>query len=72
MDADRKTIIDRSEVYFGVYGRASINFYAFNSNRNRDIACGLNNMQKIRDGEPLGGKSRAEDYFAADDDDSLS
>ena len=47
-----------------MYGRASINFYAFNSNGNKGIACGLNNLQKIRDGEPLGGKSRAEDDFA--------
>ena len=59
VDADRQPIIDTSEVYSGVYGRASINFYAFNSNGNKGIACGLNNLQKIRDGEPLGGKSRA-------------
>jgi hypothetical protein len=63
VDADRQPILERSEVYSGVYGRASINFYAFNSNGNRGIACGLNNLQKIRDGEPLGGKSRAEDDF---------
>lgn len=73
VDADRNTIIDRSEVYSGVYGRASINLYAFNSNGNKGIACGLNNLQKIKDGEPLGGKSRAEDDFATDvDDDFLS
>ena len=73
VDADRQEIIDRSEVYSGVYGRASINFYAFNSNGNKGIACGLNNLQKIRDGEPLGGKSRAEDDFAtAEDEDFLS
>lgn len=66
VDADRQPIIDRSEVYSGVYGRASINFYAFNSNGNKGIACGLNNLQKIKDGEPLGGKSRAEDDFATD------
>ena len=71
VDADRNPIIDRSEVYSGVYGRASINFYAFNSNGNRGIACGLNNLQKIRDGEPLGGKSRAEDDFATEDDDDF-
>lgn len=64
VDADLNPIIERSEMYSGVYGRASINFYAFNSNGNRGIACGLNNLQKIRDGEPLGGKSRAEDDFA--------
>lgn len=71
VDADRQPIIDHSEVYSGVYGRASINFYAFNSNGNKGIACGLNNLQKIKDGEPLGGKSRAEDDFADDEDDFL-
>ena len=73
VDADRNTIIDRSEVYSGVYGRASISLYAFNSNGNKGIACGLNNLQKIKDGESLGGRSRAEDDFATDaDDDFLS
>lgn len=52
VDADCQHILERSEVYSGVYGRASINFYAFNSNGNKGIACGLNNLQKIRDGEP--------------------
>ncbi len=69
VDADRQPILDHSEVYSGVYGRASINFYAFNSNGNKGIACGLNNLQKIRDGEPLGGRSRAEDDFADEDGD---
>lgn len=71
VDADRQPILERSEVYSGVYGRASINFYAFNSNGNKGIACGLNNLQKIADGDPLGGKSRAEDDFADDDDDDF-
>lgn len=71
VDADRQPIIERSEVYSGVYGRASINLYAYNSNGNRGIACGLNNLQKIRDGEPLGGKPRAEDDFATEDDDDF-
>ena len=71
VDADRQPIMERSEVYSGVYGRASINLYAFNSNGNRGIACGLNNLQKIRDGEPLGGKSRAEDDFATADDEEF-
>ena len=37
----------------------------------KGIACGLNNLQKIKGGEPLGGKSRAEDDFAIDDDDDF-
>ena len=71
VDAACNPILERSEVYSGIYGRASINFYAFNSSGNRGIACGLNNVQKISDGEPLGGKSRAEDDFASDDDDDF-
>lgn len=72
VDAARQPILERSEVYSGVYGRASINFYAFNSNGNKGIACGLNNLQKISDGEPLGGKLRAEDDFADEDEGFLS
>jgi hypothetical protein len=71
VDADRNEIITRSEVYSGVYGRASINFYAFNSNGNRGIACGLNNLQKFRDGEPLGGKASASSDFDTDDNDDF-
>lgn len=71
VDADRQPILDRSEVYSGVYGRASINFYAFNSNGNKGIACGLNNLQKIKDGEPLGSKFRAEDDFDTEEDDDF-
>lgn len=71
VDADRQPILDRSEVYSGVYGRASISLYAFNSNGNRGIACGLNNLQKIKDGEPLGGKPRAEDDFATEEEDDF-
>lgn len=67
VDANRNPILDRSEVYSGVYGRASINFYAFNSNGNKGIAVGLNNLQKIRDGEPLGSRAKAEDDFATEE-----
>ena len=75
VDADCQPILTRSEVYSGVYGRASISFYAFNSSGNRGIACGLNNLQKIRDGEPLGGRASAESDFSDfddEDDDFLS
>lgn len=71
VDADRQPIIERSEIYSGVYGRASVNFYAFNTNGNKGIACSLNNLQKIRDGEHLGGKSNAEDDLATEDDEDF-
>lgn len=68
VDADRQPILTHSEVYSGIYGRASITFYAFNTKTSRGIACGLQNVQKLRDGEPLGGHSSAEEDFADDDD----
>jgi hypothetical protein len=71
VDADCQPILERSEVYSGVYGRASVNFYAFNSNGNRGIACSLNNLQKIRDGEHLGGKSSAEEDFSTEEEDDF-
>ena len=64
VDVNAQPILDRSEVYSGCYGRVSISFYAFNTNGNRGIACGLNNVQKLRDGEPLGGRISAEQEFA--------
>ena len=47
----------------GCYGRISVNFYGYNSNGNRGIAAGLGNIQKLHEGEPLGGKSDAKDDF---------
>ena len=44
VDADCQPIIDTSELYSGIYGRASISFYAFNSSGNKGIACGLNSL----------------------------
>ena len=69
VDADRQPILDSSELYSGIIGRASVSFYAYNRNGNRGIAAGLNNIQKLADGTPLGGHSRAEDDFADLDDD---
>jgi len=71
VDSASETIFERSQIYGGVYARAGVNFYAFNSNGNKGIACGLNNIQKLRDGDPLGGKPRAEDDFATDDDEDF-
>ena len=70
VDQNVNPILDRSEVYSGVYARVSINFYAFNSNGNKGVACGLGNIQKVRDGQPLGNRSSAADDFTAIEDSS--
>ena len=73
VDRNRQPILDTTEFYSGCYGRATLNFYAYNSNGNRGIACGLQNIQKLAEGEPLGGRRRAEDDFDVwEDDDFLS
>lgn len=65
VDASVKPILDRDEFYAGCYGRAGITFYAFNSNGNKGVACGLQNVQKLSEGERLsGGSSAAEDFGA--------
>lgn len=77
-EKDKKTgkavELGSDDVYSGCYARVSVNFYPFNVNGNKGIACGLNSIQKIDDGEPLAGASGApeEDYdfdeVDADDD----
>lgn len=66
VDKDLNPIMSQDEFYSGCYGRASINFYAFNSAGNRGIACGLNNLQKLADGEPLAGGASAETDFGGE------
>lgn len=65
VDSHVQPILERSEIYSGVYARVSISFYAFNSNGNRGIAAGLGNIQKIKDEDHLGGHASATDDFSS-------
>ncbi|MGK9252392.1 DUF2815 family protein [Paenibacillus humicus] len=73
IDKYKNEITDSTEVYSGCYARVSLNFYAFNTAGNKGVAAGLNNVQKIAEGDYLGGRSRAEDDFDEfeDEDDYL-
>lgn len=62
VDKELNPLMDKDEFYSGCYGRASINFYAFNV-QSKGIAAGLNNLQKLADGEPLAGGSSADEDF---------
>lgn len=64
VDADLNPILDPNEFYSGCYGRASITFYPYNAQGSKGIACGLNNVQKMEDGEKLGGSTSAAADFA--------
>ena len=74
VDKDLEPIMSQEEFYSGCYGRASLNFYAYNV-QSKGIAAGLNNLQKIEEGEPLAGGSTASEDFggenAWDDDDMM-
>jgi len=65
VDAFRNEITSASEVYSGCYGRASINFYGYNSHGKKGISAGLLSVQKLSDGEPFGTVGSADDF--ADD-----
>lgn len=67
VDRDLNPIMDKSEFYSGCYGRASINFYAFNV-QSKGIAAGLNNLQKLADGENLAGGTTAEEDFGGENE----
>lgn len=73
VDKDLNPILEKDEIYSGCYVRLSLNFYPY---KQGGVAVGLNNIQKIADGDALAGGSRAEDDFAealegADEDDDL-
>lgn len=69
VDKDINPILDREDLYSGCFGRASINFYAYNASGSKGIAVGLNNLQKLEDGDRLGGGgASAESDFGSDDD----
>ena len=64
VDAEMNAIIDPDEFYSGCYGRASVTFFPYIQAGSKGIACGINNIQKLEDGEKLGGGSSAASEFA--------
>lgn len=66
VDANRNPVIDQSEIYSGIYGRVNVNFFPYAFGGKKGIGCGLGPVQKLRDGEMLGGGSiSVEEAFGA-------
>lgn len=64
LDAQGKRIINATDVYSGMYGRVHIQLFPFDTNGNKGIGCSLQNVQKVKDGDALGGSRRsAESVF---------
>lgn len=75
VDRMKAAITDHNEVYSGCYGNISVTIYPFNSPAQKGVAVGLGNIQKIKDGESLGGRTTADEDFdvvTAEDDDFLA
>lgn len=71
VDRNLQEILDAQEVYSGCYGRVSLSFFPFAVSGNYGVGVGLNNVQKLADGEPLGGKTNPEDDFDDDFEDDF-
>ena len=67
VDINKQEILDPAEVYSGCYGRAVLNFFGYATAGNKGIGCGLNAIQKVADGEPLGAVSSVDDFDDASD-----
>lgn len=65
VDASLQPIINPNALYSGCYGRADINFFAYNAAGKKGVGCGLNNLQKLEDGDPLSGRKSAQEVFGA-------
>lgn len=50
-------IINQSEVYSGMYGRVNVTFFPYAFGGKKGIGCGLGPVQKLRDGDALGGSA---------------
>jgi hypothetical protein len=64
VDQDVNPIMDKDQFYSGCYGRASITMYPYDASGSKGIAFGLNNVQKLEDGEKFGGATSAAADFA--------
>ena len=63
VDANVQPIINQVDVYSGMWGRVNVTFFPYNSAGKKGIGCGLNGVQKLRDGDPLGSRVTAEEAF---------
>lgn len=72
VDQDVQPILDSTEVYSGCYARVSINAFPYNTSGKKGVSFGLNHIQKLADGDFLGGRSKAEDDFDSVEDDAES
>lgn len=67
VDRNVNPLTEHDEVYSGMYARVAMRAYGYNTKGNKGVTFGLDHVQKLADGEFLGGRARAEDVFEAVD-----
>ena len=65
VDANLNPMLQKGELYSGCYARVCVSVFAYNSNGRRGIGFGLEAVQKLRDGDPLGGGVSISDAFGS-------
>lgn len=69
VDRQVQPILNASEVYAGCQVIASINAFAYDRNGNKGVSFGLNNIQKVGEGERLDNRSTpSQDFQPLGDD----
>jgi hypothetical protein len=72
-DIEGKLIpLGEADVYSGCYARVSLNFFGYSAKGNKGVGAGLQNVQKVADGDALSGRSNADADFSSSDEDFLS
>lgn len=72
MDANTNPIINPADVYSGMYGRVIVSFFPYSNQGKKGVGCGLEGVQKVADGQPLGSHIDAAAEFGVADFDPLS
>ncbi|WP_418427936.1 DUF2815 family protein [Anaerotruncus massiliensis (ex Liu et al. 2021)] len=65
VDRGVQPILQQTEIYSGMYGRANVTFFPYANSGKKGVGCALNGVQKLRDGEALSGHVSAEEAFGA-------
>jgi len=63
--SDMQEIIDEADFYGGCWARATLTAFAYDKAGNRGVSFGLGNLQKLRDGDHFGNRTRPEQDFTA-------
>lgn len=70
---DGTPLMERTDIFSGCFGRAFINFFSYNiGDKIKGVGCGLNSLQLLEQGEPLGaGASSAAVFTEIPEDDEI-